>query len=272
MKENFRLYPELLMVEATYKLNDLRMPLFLLLVVDGNGQSEVVALWISADEERETIKQMLQSFKQHNDNHTKVTCVMADNHTKVTCVMADKDLTERAVIASELANAQLLICLFHTMRSLKREISCEKLGITSGQRNLALELMQKLVYSTSEEVYARHYQELLDTNLQPVISYYNENWHSIREQWVEGLKNKFFNMMNNTNNRLESINQKIKSVVSKNSSLTTFWSELVQVLTTLQTERDQRAVLVQLKTPVAVDVAIKQFSDYLTPFAYGHIS
>lgn len=159
MQQNFRMYPELVMIDATYKLNDLRMPLFILLIVDGNGQSEIVALWISADEEGETIRQMLQSFKKHNENHT-----------KVTCVMADKDLTERAVLASEFANAHLLICLFHTMRSLKREISCEKLGRKKpcpGDH----------AHSASEEMYSKHYKELLDTNIQAVISYYNENWH-----------------------------------------------------------------------------------------------
>lgn len=43
--------------------------------VDGNGQSEIVALWISTDECRDTLTQMLQSFKQHNKNHTDVKCV-----------------------------------------------------------------------------------------------------------------------------------------------------------------------------------------------------
>ena len=260
MQENFRRYPELVMIDATYKLNDLRMPLFLLLVVDGNGQSEVCALWIAADEERETLKQMLQSFKAHNNSHS-----------KVSCVMADKDLTERAVITSELGNAHLLICLFHTMRSLKREISCDKLGITVGERNLALEIMQKLAYANSEESYTVHYKELLNTKIKPVINYFNENWHAIRDQWVEGLKNKFFNMLNRTNNRLESINQKIKSIVSKNSSLTTFWSELTQCLATLNTERDQRAARVHLKIPIGVEEPIKQFAEYLTPFAFGHV-
>ena len=31
------------MIDATYKLNDLRMSLYLLMVIDGNGQSEIVA-------------------------------------------------------------------------------------------------------------------------------------------------------------------------------------------------------------------------------------
>lgn len=263
MQKNFSMYPEFVMIDATYKLNDLRMPLFLLLIVDGNGQSEIVALWISTDESRDTITQMIRSFKVHNENHT-----------KVKCVMGDKDLTERAVIASELANAHLLICLFHTMRSFKREISCEKLGITSAERILALEIVQKLAYSQSEEMYSTYYKELVDTNLHSVIDYFNENWHGIRDQWVEGLKNDNFNMLNRTNNRLECINQKIKSVVSKNSDLNTFWVDLMHCVNTLNTERDHKAVNVQLKTPIGVDIAgtdIGKYSEFLTPFAFGHV-
>ena len=35
--------PELLLLDATYKLNDLRMLLYVLMVEDGNGESQVVA-------------------------------------------------------------------------------------------------------------------------------------------------------------------------------------------------------------------------------------
>ena len=260
MQENFRKYPEFVMIDATYKLNDLRMPLFLLLIVDGNGLSEVVALWIATDESKDTLTHMMKSFKEHNKNHA-----------EIKCVMGDKDLTERAVITSELANAHLLICLFHTLRSFKREITCEKLGITSAQRCLALEIVQKIAYSASEATYNVHYKELCNTNLKSVIQYYNENWHGIRDQWVEGLKNDHFNMLNRTNNRLECINQKIKSVVSKNSSLNTFWIDLMHCLNTLNVERDQKAVNVQLKIPIGVDTDIGNYSEFLTPFAYGHV-
>ena len=39
-------YPEVLFIDATYKLNDLRMPLYVLMAIDGNGESEIVCLWI----------------------------------------------------------------------------------------------------------------------------------------------------------------------------------------------------------------------------------
>jgi zinc finger SWIM domain-containing protein 3 len=51
MQEMFSNFPELLLIDATYKLNDLRMPLYIMMVVDGNGESEIVALWIVASED-----------------------------------------------------------------------------------------------------------------------------------------------------------------------------------------------------------------------------
>ena len=41
-------FPELLMIDATYKLNNLIMPLYILMVVDGNEETEVIDLWIVA--------------------------------------------------------------------------------------------------------------------------------------------------------------------------------------------------------------------------------
>ena len=43
MKSTFAAFPELLLVDATYKLNDLRMPLYLMMCVDGNGNNEIVS-------------------------------------------------------------------------------------------------------------------------------------------------------------------------------------------------------------------------------------
>ena len=73
---------------------------------------------------------------------------------------ADKDMTEREVLLSaKFPNAQLLICLFHTLRSFRREISTEKLGITSGRRTLCLELLQQMAYAQSEEIYLDLYAQ-----------------------------------------------------------------------------------------------------------------
>ena len=47
MKTTFEKFPEVILLNATHKTNDLRMPLYLMLTVDSNGESEVVASFIA---------------------------------------------------------------------------------------------------------------------------------------------------------------------------------------------------------------------------------
>ena len=191
------------------------------MIVDGNGESEVAALWLLSSEDKHTIQQMVTIFKRHN----------CTEGTK--CIMADKDMTEREVLTEKIPNAVLLICLFHTLRTFRREITADKMYVTSEQRKMVLEIITKRVYARNETEYQQYYRHLKDTKLKSVVQYFDENWHGIQAQWVDGLKNEACNFMNRTNNRLESTNQKIKSVVGKYSSLVVFFRELTKCLDSL---------------------------------------
>ena len=183
MKSVFSSYPEVLLVDATYKLTNLRIPVYLMMSIDGNGQGEIVLVFLTAVETEQTITKIVHSFKEVNPQWTK---------TKV--VMSDKDFNERAVFRKEFPEAALHICLFHTLQSFRREITTEKLGIRSGERDHALEIIMKLVYSKSESEYEEHYQDLLQSGLKTVVSYYNSNWHDIRHEWVECFKGVSFTL------------------------------------------------------------------------------
>ena len=117
MRSIFVSYPELLLIDATYKLNDLNMPLYVLMSVDGNGESEIVSLWLTQFEDKETITELVQEFKKHNSSWS-----------LTQCIMSDKDMTERNVLSEQFPQSKLLICLFHTLRTMRREVSTEKLG------------------------------------------------------------------------------------------------------------------------------------------------
>lgn len=66
-------YPELILIDATYKLNNLRMPMYVLMVMDGNGESEIVALWLVVYEDKHTISHLMDIFEKHNDTtNTKI--------------------------------------------------------------------------------------------------------------------------------------------------------------------------------------------------------
>ena len=61
--------------------------------------------------------------------------------------MTDKDMIERGIFHKEIPYAELQICLFHVLRTFKREITTEKLAINSGKRTTVLELIQEMVYA-----------------------------------------------------------------------------------------------------------------------------
>ena len=75
MRSVFASYPELLLIDATYKLNDLNMPLYVLMSVDGNGESEIVCLWLTQFEDKETITELVQEFKKHNSSWSLTQCI-----------------------------------------------------------------------------------------------------------------------------------------------------------------------------------------------------
>ena len=103
--------------------------------------------------------------------------------------MSDKDMTERNVMKEQFLQANLLICLFHTMRTFQREILCEKLGISQGERVLCLELLSKMAYAQNETEYTAIYDWFKQSIPKDVTDYFDGNWHGIHEQWVDGLKN-----------------------------------------------------------------------------------
>ena len=144
---------------------------------DSNGQSEIIAVCLLVTEDAESIVWMMDSFKEHNDEWE-----------RIRVVMADKDIGERDVIKRCVPNAAVLICLFHTLRSLRREITCEKMGITSGQRTFCLEIIQKMAYAHSEEEYTSLYEEFVSSSPKEVLSYFNVNWDNIKNEWVLGMK------------------------------------------------------------------------------------
>ena len=216
MKYNFECYPEVLMVDATYKLNELRMPLYLMMVKDGNGQSEIVAMFLTLLETKQAITDMIRTFKEVN---------LA--WQRIGVVISDKDFTERFVFSEEFPGSTLQLCLFHVLKSFHREITCDKLGLRPGERDYVLELLTKLVYSSSEEEYEKHYGEFLKYSPHSVIQYYDANWHSIRDEWVECYKSLNFTLGEKTNNRLESNNGKLKSVCSWFASLSCFFDHFL---------------------------------------------
>lgn len=167
-------------------------------------------------------------------------------------------MTERSVFSEQFPQANLLICLFP-------------------QKYLLISLVSHMEREVCVWRFYRNWfmQEMrTSTAPQRVVEYFDSNWHTIRHQWVDGLKNASCNFMNRTNNRVECINQKLKSVISRYSGMTLFFQDLMKCLHTLRVERDHRALDLTMKRRVTTYAPGTEFSQYmslLTPYAFEYV-
>ena len=65
MRQAFEAYPELIFIDATYKLLELGLPTYLLLCEDSNGQSEIIGVCL-VSEDASSMKWMMDTFKKCN--------------------------------------------------------------------------------------------------------------------------------------------------------------------------------------------------------------
>ena len=112
MRNMYMEFPEVMLVDATYKLLDLRVPVYLLLVVDGNGLSEIIGLFLVEEESKEVISSIVNKFKEKNEAWS-----------KTVVIMSHKDFSERERFSSCFPDAKLLLCLYHALRSFRREVT-----------------------------------------------------------------------------------------------------------------------------------------------------
>nr|XP_047146225.1 zinc finger SWIM domain-containing protein 1-like [Hydra vulgaris] len=263
MKRFFSLYPELLLVDATYKLTNLRMPLYLLLVVGPNGESEIAAIFLTASEDCVSLSAMFEIFKEKNINWS-----------KISSVFTYKDMTEHECIKHAFPQINLLLCIFHVLRCMSREITTSKMNISEAQRLVALKALQKMTYATTEKEYKKLRDEFHKVMPPPIVKYVEVNWHACRFEWVRCWQQQNITFGECTTNRLESINRRIKAVVSLLSSLPIFFKDLLTVIACMRQERDHKYITSTERVPVSAVASFqyeRDYKDILTPFAFSFV-
>lgn len=262
MRNNMQAWPEFIAIDGTYKLMNNGCTLFLLIVEDSDGHSEIVGICIAANEEKDTLSFFLNCFKEEHIN------VIG----KIKCFMGDKDLLERDVLKEVFPGVSTYLCLFHTLKSFKREITTEKMNITKKQRDECLEYLQKLAYSSCNDEYELILNNFRSFAPQSVQEYFDKNWGNIKDEWaIFAMSNNFLNY---TNNRIESLNQKIKQVVKKNADMIEFIKNFFVFFYSQRHERNHHIANHILKRPVPrfeVNSPEGLYESYLTRYAFQHV-
>ena len=250
MLSTFQRFPEVLLCDSTYKTNNANMALYVLIAIDGHSESQVVATFLLSSEDKLSLQQMIAKFKEKNENWT-----------NIKYVITDKDMTERSVFKAEMTQVEMQICLFHTLRTFGREVTIEKMNITSTERTESLNVLEKLSYAADEESYNEVYEDFVQKAPVSVVSYFNKNWHTIKREWVRGLKS--FHLQNDTTIRVESFFSHLKKYFHPRSTL--------KDIEACRSERRYRHASSMNRVRTASHIPSEfqqQYNELLTPFAY----
>lgn len=101
--------------DATYMLLEIILPICLALCEDSVGNSEIVSVGMLSVEDEASLHWMFETLRTQNQEMN-----------RVWVIVTDKDMKERQVLWKCFPNTCLLICIFHTLCTFKREITCEK--------------------------------------------------------------------------------------------------------------------------------------------------
>ena len=162
--------------------------------------------------------------------------------------------------------------LFHTLRTISREVTNEKMAVRSGQRDALLTIFSAMAHARSEAVFDEQCTLLTQMDVPAASTYFERNWLPIKREWVACFKVKSFNLGESTNNRLESFNGKLKSVCSRFASLYAFFQDFHSVLRVLRGERKHVSIIGRVsKLSVEADVLTgddERYRPLTTPYAY----
>ncbi|XP_074602367.1 uncharacterized protein LOC141856032 [Brevipalpus obovatus] len=257
MRLLFKEYPEILFCDATYKTNENRMALMVFMIVDGNGESGLVGLCFIKSESEKCTLSALESLKE-----------ASPSHNRIRVIMADKDMANRNAFKKAFPSAEMSICIFHTIQSFTREITCSKRNLTPEKRDEAIKILKQMVYADCSQTYKILYEKLGSLESPELMQYFNDNWHDKIEQWTLYGQCASAPFMNRTNNKLERFNRELHDTVKKYSNIADAFHNLMIACKAHRSERHLRAMSMVYKIQNSLEDPVEQdYRNILTKFA-----
>ena len=197
-------FPELLVVDGTYRVNRRQFPLYSVMVKDGNGNGQAIAQALLVDEKRPT----LESF--FSQVHKSV-------EFSVKTVLVDKDFNEITVLQKLWPDAEVLLCRFHVLKALRQNITSTNMPTSVAET--VKTVLQRLVYAHTEGTYKECRKSLQEVAPETYWNYFVSNWDSCKEKWAYYITKTTQNYDTLTTNFVESRHNVLKHTLKPLDSL-----------------------------------------------------
>ncbi|KAK3913128.1 Protein FAR1-RELATED SEQUENCE 5 [Frankliniella fusca] len=112
MRRNVQMYGMVLLMDHSNKVNRNRMPVCVLMVMDGDGNGRSAGYAFVADEQQFTVSEVLTAFRES---------ITEEVASKLTTIIMDKDPSEIAAIENVFPEVHIQLCSFHVSKTLKEK-------------------------------------------------------------------------------------------------------------------------------------------------------
>ncbi|XP_052131253.1 uncharacterized protein LOC127751564 [Frankliniella occidentalis] len=197
MRDMLEKFPEVILMDITYKINKNQMPVSVIEVMDGEGVGQVVAYIFLANELKETLTAGLMCFAKASGKETLL---------NTQCVVVDKDFSEIGAVKIVMPDAKIHLCSVHVERNLKLAAKGDN------TKKKALDSFRGMVYAETDTEFSKHCTEFQAAASEKLYSYFEKNWLNCKEAWSLKDRALVMTLRNHTTNRVESHNQKLKMV------------------------------------------------------------
>jgi len=241
------------------RVNCVRFPLYLLMVIDGHGRGQVVGFAYVRYETQHYINRIFDAFVYSN----------VEACDKIKVVLTDKDFVEQQVIKTALSHVSLQLCLFHVLRAFNRGIS--EYNLSSDQRDRVCSIFEQLVYTDTPSEFDDLLRQL--QAFPAAFAYYSRCWDVCKDQWAQCNTRHRVTFGVRTNNYVESQNQKIKFVLSQKVPFCESIHKLLKLFELQYHEHQQRnSEAVCKKTYIHNSKLPEEFCSKLTVYALKEVN
>lgn len=195
MRHNVSRFGKIILFDHTYQINKNKMPVALLMVMDGNGDGRVAGIAFLSNERKENVGNTLRGFIEACGEETV-------KGIRTVCI--DKDMSELAALKLLLPHVCVQLCDFHVVNVFN--------GRTAHESDEVKRIVDKLRFAETDEKFQKLCTDLEKVASKKFYDYFKDNWMVCPAAWAFNDKKNSINLGNTTTNRLESFNGKIKLV------------------------------------------------------------
>jgi len=111
MRDTFHVYNNVISIDSTFNLNKSGYPLNIIITIDGNNDTRIVALgFVTSDKRTDILTSFFNWFNSNNPDYV-----------NIKTILTDKNQSQIDVLRSIYPDADLSLCLYHVFRVMRLE-------------------------------------------------------------------------------------------------------------------------------------------------------